>query len=153
MNKLLVAIAAIALVTPAIAQEETTMKLTDAPKAAMDAAMANANGVTFATVQMDGEEYEFGGTMASGMMLEVDVLADGTVMEIEEQIAVETLPAEVAAALAANLAGFVPTFVEKSTRDGGVVVYEFEGTVDGKEIDAEINADGTNFKMNDDAAA
>jgi hypothetical protein len=157
MNKLLITAAVLALATPALAQEENTIELTAVPKPAMDAAMANANGVTFDAAQIDDDEgtetYELSGKMASGMTLEIDVLADGTLEEIEEQIDVAALPAEVAAALEQNLPGFAPTYVEKSTRPDGAVVYEFEGTHDGKEIDAEINADGSNFVMADDAAA
>jgi hypothetical protein len=33
-----------------------------------------------------------------------------------------------------------------------VVIYEFEGTHEGQEIDAEIHADGTGFMQNEDTA-
>ncbi len=127
------------------------------PQAARDAAMANANGVAFDEVQMDDDEgtetYEFSGTMEGGMMLEVDVLADGTVEEIERQIAIEDVPEAVMTTLNAELPGFEPSFIEESTREGGAtVVYEFEGTFEGEEIDAEINADGTGFTRNEDMA-
>ena len=42
--------------------------------------------------------------------------------------------------------------VEESTRPDGLIVYEFEGTHDGKDVDVEINADGSNFVMIDDTA-
>ena len=155
MTKFVIAAAAALLALPVVAQE-TEVKMADVPAAAMEAAKANAKGVTFDKVMMDNDEgtatYEFSGKMTNGMMLEVDVLEDGTVEEIEEQIEASALPAEVTATLEKELAGFVPTMVEMSTREGGMVVYEFTGTVDGKDIDAEINADGTNFMMNDDLA-
>lgn len=152
MNKFILAATVAVLGTVVAAQEETTVKMEDVPTVVMDAALANANGVTFDTVSMDDGVFEFAGKAASGMGLEVDVMEDGTIEEIEEQIDASALPAEVAATLASSLAGFTPSYVEKSTRPEGVVVYEFEGTVDGKEIDAEINADGTGFVMNDDMA-
>ena len=83
---------------------------------------------------------------------EVDVMEDGSIEEIEKQIAMEALPAPVMAALEAEMAGFTPDYIEESTRPEGVVVYEFEGTHDGAAIDAEIAADGTGFMTNEDAA-
>ena len=156
MRNVLFAAAFVGLITPALAQEENAMTMEQAPQAAKDAAMSHANGITFDTVQMDDDEgtdtYEFGGKMANGMALEVDVLADGTLEEIEEEIAVGDVPPEVMATLSKNLAGFAPAMAEKSTRPDNLVVYEFEGTHDGKEIDVEINADGSNYTMVDDAA-
>jgi hypothetical protein len=158
MNRTLIALALISIAAPVVAQEENIIEMSAVPKAAMDAAMAvpQAKGVTFETAAMDDDEgtmtYELAGKMANGMMLEIDVLADGTIEEIEEQIDISALPAPVKATLDAELAGFAATFVEKSTRPDGAVIYEFEGKHDGKEIDAEINVDGSNFTMADDAA-
>ena len=158
MNRTLIAMAVLALATPVMAQEENTLEMSAVPAAAMSAAQAlpQAAGVTFETAAMDDDEgtmtYELAGKMANGLMLEIDVLEDGTIEEIEEQIELSALPAAVKTTLDAELAGFAPTFVEKSTRPDGAVIYEFEGTHEGKEIDAEINADGSNFTMADDAA-
>ena len=54
--------------------------------------------------------------------------------------------------LEAELPGFAPSYIERSTRPEGVIVYEFEGTHEGAEIDAEIAEDGTGFESNADAA-
>jgi hypothetical protein len=101
---------------------------------------------------MDGDVYEFAGTMTDGMGFEVDIASDGSVEEIERQIEASALPAEVTAALEQNLAGFTPDYAEESTRPDGAIVYEFEGTHEGQAIDAEINADGTGLTQNEDAA-
>ena len=159
MKALLLGAAVSALASVALAQEETTMTLEEVPQAAMDAAMAQLEGAgitaTFDTVAMDDDEgtmtYELSGTMEDGMMVEVDVLEDGTFEELEREIAMDSLPAEEAAALEAELPGFTPTMIEESTRQDGSVVYEFEGTYE-QEIDAEINADGTGFMQNEDTA-
>lgn len=147
---------ALALATPALAQEETKVELSAVPAAAMEAAQKAAPGVTFETANIDNDEgtetYELTGKLASGKQVEVDVLADGTIEEVEEEIDAAAVPAEVQATLDKELAGFASTMIEKSTRPNGVVVYEFEGQHDGKEIDAEINADGTGFTRNDDMA-
>lgn len=146
----------VGLAVPAFAQEEKKMELSAVPAAAMEAAQKAAPGVTFESVSMDDDEgtdtYELVGKLASGKTVEVDVLADGTIEEVEEEIDAAALPAEVKATLDKELAGFAPEMIEKSTRPEGKVVYEFEGKMDGKDIDAEIDADGQNFKKNDDMA-
>lgn len=153
MKALLLGAATLALSSAALAQEETTMTMEEVPAAVMDAAnAANTMGVTFDAVAMDEGVYEFSGTMESGMGYEVDVMEDGTVEELEEQIDAADLPEAVTAALETNLAGFTPDYVERSTRTDGAIVYEFEGTHEGQAIDAEINEDGSNFMMNEDAA-
>ena len=79
-------------------------------------------------------------------------MTNDDVSALEREIEASALPAEVAATLEAELAGFAPDTVEESTREDGRVVYEFEGTHEGAAIDAEIAADGTGFAMNDDLA-
>ena len=155
MKRLLVVAAIIGFAGPALAQDETKITMEEAPQAAKDAAMKAVSGVTFETVQIDNDEgtetFEFGG-VANGVKVEVDVLADGTIEEIEQQIDQSELPAEVRAALDANLPGFQPTMVEKSMRPDDLVVYELEGSHDGKDVDVEVNADGSNYKLVDDMA-
>lgn len=153
MNKFLLTAALVAIASAARAQEETTMAMEDVPAAVMEAAnAANTMGGTFESVAMDDGIYELAGTLEGGMGFEVDVAEDGTLEEVEEQIEAAALPEAVAAALAAELPGFEPSYVERSTRPEGVVVFEFEGTHEGAEIDAEIAEDGTGFESNADAA-
>lgn len=159
MKTLLATTAAIMLATAAstvaVAQEadESTMAMADVPAAVMEAATAaNATGTEFETVALDDGVHEFAGTQESDMGYEIDVMEDGFIEEIETQIDAAELPAEVAATVAAEMAAAELTYIEKSKRADGVVVDEFEGTMDGAAVDAEINADGTGYAMNDDMA-
>jgi hypothetical protein len=160
MKALLLGAALSALASAALAQEETTMTLEEVPQAAMDAAMAQLEeaGITatFDTVAMDDDEgtmtYELSGTHGGRHDVEVDVLEDGTFEELEREIAMDALPPEVTAALEQELPGLQPATIEESTRPDGAVIYEFEGTHEGQEIDAEINADGSGFSLNADTA-
>ena len=162
MKKFLITTAAIGLALPAFSQatgggDENVISMDEVPQAAMTAAQENSMGVEFDQVQIDPdndtETYEFSGTMESGKSLEVDVLADGTVEEIEEEIDMEAVPQPVSATLDAEVPGMEPSFIEKSTRDdGATVVYEFEGTLDGQEVDVEVNEDGSGFVNNSDMA-
>lgn len=160
MKTLMIAAAAFALAAPALAQEENEVSMDEVPEAAMQAALDNAPGgqTEFDSVAIDPDDdtetYEFAGTMENGMGFEVDVLADGTVEEIEEEITMEEVPEEVTAALEENATGFEPSYIERSTReDGEMIVYEMEGMMDGQEVDIEINEDGSNYTMNEDSAA
>ena len=151
--------AALLLATAATAQEaatetdESAMTMEEVPAAVMEAATAaNTMGTEFETVAMDDGVYEFAGTQSSGMGYEIDVMEDGSIEEIETEIDMAALPAEVTATMEAEMAGLEPTYVEMSERPEGVVVYEFEGMMDGANVDAEIAADGTGFEMADDAA-
>ena len=132
------------------------MSMDQVPPAAMEAAKTAAEGVEFTAVAMDDDEgtetYELSGTTADGMNIEIDLLADGTLEEVEKQIDAGALPEAVTVTLEQELPGFAPAMVEESTRADGSIVYEFEGTHDGKEIDAEVSADGSNYVMNDDTA-
>ena len=153
MKALLLSAATLAIATTALAQEETTMTMEEVPTTVMEAATAaNTMGVTFDAVAMDEGVYEFSGTMEGGMGYEVDVMEDGTIEEVEEQIEASDLPEAVTAALETNLAGFTPDYVERSTHADGSIVYEFEGTHEGQTIDAEFYEDGSNFMTNEDSA-
>jgi len=157
MKRFIFSAAVLSLAAPALAQEEQTVELTAVPKVAMDAAMARAEGATFEKAVIDNDEgtetYELSGKMADGMMIEVDVLADGTIEEVEKQIEASALPAAVSTALDATVPNMQPSIIEESTRPDGTVVYEFEGkNAEGKEVDVEINADGSNPKVIDDMA-
>ena len=155
MKTILLATAAVLLAGTAFAQDETIIDMKDVPQAAIDAANSRANGIEFETVSIDDDEgtrtYEFAGKTAEGLGFEVDVLEDGTVEEVEEEISADELPQAVQDALAADASDMQPTLIEKSTRDSGIV-YELEGTLDGNEVDAEINEDGTGLTINDDMA-
>lgn len=159
MNRLTAAAASLLLAAPAFAQtaEENPVAMEDVPQAAMDAALVEAEkyGITdasFDSVALDEGIYEFA-TTKDGMAFEVDVAEDGTVDEVEEEIAMDAVPAAVSDALSSELEGFEPTFIERSTRADGSIVFEFEGMSGGSEVDVEINEDGSNFTMNEDSAA
>ncbi|MEM9316308.1 MAG: hypothetical protein AAGA95_16940 [Pseudomonadota bacterium] len=140
---------------PAIAEEEE-IPLNEAPEVALATAQANAQGREFDTVLRQVEDgvlmYEFVGTKADGLGFAVEVFADGTLWETAEEIAMDQVPPAAAAVFGAELPGFVPEIIEKNTRDGGaLIVYEFEGELNGEAIEAEVHEDGSNFAIEDEA--
>ncbi|MCG8441812.1 MAG: hypothetical protein MI723_08385 [Caulobacterales bacterium] len=138
----------------ALAQDETVMALDEAPGEALAAAQAKAPDVTFETVSVEVEDgvttYEFGGKGTDGGVYEVDV-AQWYVLEIEQMIGADAVPAEVFELVQIQLPGFAPTTIEKSDHLDGVIVYEFEGVDgDGGAVDIEVQADGESIIVLDD---
>lgn len=127
--------------------DETSMALKDAPAAALQAAQAARPDASFSSVAMETEDgvvtYEFSGAGSDGTAVEVDVDADGNVLEIETPIALEDLPQPVKDALALQMPDFSPSGAEQSLRPDGSVVYELDGLgPDGEALDVEVAADG-----------
>lgn len=158
MKPVLVALALGALGLPvfAQAQQETTIRMEDVPLAARAAAESHARGVRFEKVQVDDDEgtrtYEFSGQMDNGLIYEVDVLADGTVEEIEEEIGFSMVPQDIQDVLKAQLPGFDPRMIARSSRPDGSIFYEFRGTRGGQEIDVEVNAVGAQLMPREDSS-
>jgi hypothetical protein len=86
-------------------------------------------------------------------MLEVDVLSNGTIEEVEEEIDLNAVPQPVRTMLQRFFSNLQPTKVEKSTRHNFSVWYEFEGKdQSGREVDIEISSDGQRIVIQDDQA-
>ncbi len=151
---------------PARAAEEKPVEMTAVPavvKAAAEKAAPKAK-LTKAMMEIEhGQKvYELQGMM-DGKKIEVDVMEDGRVDEIETEIMMDAVPAEVSAALKKRVPNFKPKFIEKSERPmmaagGGAgdgeaeVYYEFEGQEGEMACDVEVSADGKTLLIeeNDD---
>lgn len=147
MKRALIITAALGFAATAFAEDEEFISLEDAPPAAMETALATAPGATFETVAIEREEglaiYEFRGADYAGRKIEVDVLEDGSLQEIEMQIAMSEVPQPVIDVLSETTPGFSPTYVELSVRDNGsTIVYEFEGVLENQEVDVEVAESG-----------
>ena len=143
-------IAALALSCgPALAQDsvEEIIDLSEVPEAAMTAARAAAGDVelTVGNTETEGSKtvYELRGRMTDGMMLEVDVFADGTIEEVEREIDPAEVPKAVMEAVRAKYPGFRASRVEANVRDDQVVEYNIEGQAGGTTFDVEVTADGS----------
>ena len=75
---------------------------------------------------------------------------NGEVQEIEIEFHVDMVPGAVIKAIQRKIPGFQPTYIEASHSPSMKVVrYEFAGTLDGKEIDIEVSADGSRIVFGD----
>lgn len=131
------------------------LSLSDVPPGILAIARAAAGSVqlTEAAVEIeDGKAvFEFKGKGANGMEKEIDVLMDGTLDEIEDQIPTAEVPKAVQDVLSKWLPGFKASKAERSTRGNGAVVYEFDGQLAGVEVDVEISSDGSKILVVDDS--
>ena len=140
--------------SPALAQD--TVSMDEVPPEARAAAQAAAPGTSFDSVGLDLDggraAYEFAGTGEDGKAIEVDVLVDGRVLEIEREIDMSEVPEAVRTLLDRYASGMQPEMIEESTHANFEVWYEFGGTLEGGEIDAEVSADGRRILIQDDQA-
>jgi hypothetical protein len=154
MRRLMIAATALTIfASPAIA-----LDLTQVPAPVLEVANHYVPDATWESAETDFDtqlmspEYEIMGTTQDGTAIEVDVSLEGSLHEIETVIGAEQIPAEVMKLVNLYLPGFAPTLVEISARPNNVSFYELEGTVDGREVDVEVNAAGTEIIIADDSA-
>ncbi len=140
------------------AKDEDAVTMKDVPVEAKAAAQAAGNGVVFEEVDIDLDNgtatYELAGKGPDGKTIEVDVMSDGTIEEVEQEISMDAVPDAVKKLLAKYMPNFKATKAEKSTRTNFEVFYEFDGTdAAGAELDIEVRSDGKVILIADDSAA
>ena len=154
MQRALPLLVASFLAAPAIAQAQTEISLEEVPPAIIDAAETTAPGVQFHRVSTEVENgrvvYEFEAYNSAGKHVEVDIREDGSIQEIEMEIAISQTPAHVRDALEETAPGFEAGYVEYSVRDGGAeFVYEFKGDQNGRTLEIEIAENGSVLFVSD----
>ncbi|WP_043840136.1 PepSY domain-containing protein [Muricoccus aerilatus] len=165
-SALLAAAAAITLLAspiPAALAQSARLEMAQVPPHILAAARAVGalTDVTEVGIEVEGSRiiYEIKGRTRDGKVREVDFLADGTLEEIEEEVAQADVPQPVMQALQRWMSGFRPTKMERSLRPSGgssvaeamTTVYEFEGQHGGMEVDVEVTADGSRVMIVDDS--
>ena len=92
------------------AKDEDSITMKDVPAEVKAAAQAAGNGLTFEKVGLDLDNgtatYELAGKGADGKMIEIDVLSDGTIEEVEQEISMDNVPD----AVKKMLAKYMPKF-------------------------------------------
>ena len=89
------------------------------------------------------DQYEVKLTKADGSKVEVDVSPAGAILQTEEVVALDQVPAAVTKAFAAKYPKAKPTRAEKQTPATGKPSYELAFAVDGKRKEATFAEDGT----------
>jgi uncharacterized membrane protein YkoI len=80
--------------------------------------------------------------MANGHGKDIAIAKDGTLLEIEEEVAMNRLPANVQSALTAKAAGAKITKVESLTKKGKLVAYEAATLKGSKKGEIQVGPNG-----------
>lgn len=118
----------------------------DCPAVVKDAVSKAYPGSTFKKCKAENEDghdqFEVVVEKKGGGKLEIDVLPDGKIVQTEEVIAVDAVPAVVMKAFAARYPKARPTRAEKQTNAAGKSSYELAFMVDSKKKEATFDETG-----------
>jgi uncharacterized membrane protein YkoI len=133
------------LLAATIAAQEKKIKRSDLPPAVEKTVAAQSQG---ATLRGFSEEQENGQTCYEAKLLvgnhKKDILIDanGAIVEVEEEVAADTLPQEVRDGLNAQASGGKLLKVEAITKHDKLVAYEARVLKGGKKTEVEVGPDG-----------
>jgi hypothetical protein len=146
MKNYLVAFAAGTLLLAGNASaQEKKIKRSDLPPAVEKTVAAQSAG---ATIRGFSTEIEKGRTLfevemtVSGHSKDVSMTADGSIVEVEEQVALDSLSPEVKAGLQAKAGKGKITKVESLTKKDKLVAYEAQVVTNGKRSEVQVGPDG-----------
>ncbi len=127
---------------------ETKVKMQDLPPAVQNAVKQETKNATLVGLNRETEKgetvYEVE-TKVHGRTRDVLVDKNGAVIEVEEETALESIPAAAKEAIQKRAAGGQIKKVETVTR-GSTVSYEASITKNGKKSEVAVNVDGSSHK-------
>jgi hypothetical protein len=125
--------------------QEKKIKRSDLPPAVEKTVAAQSAGATirgFATEKEKGQIlYEVEMTV-NGHSKDISMAADGSIVEIEEQVALDSLSPEIKAGLQAKAGKGKILKVESLTKKDKLVAYEAQVETNGKKSEVQVGPDG-----------
>ena len=145
-NTLVVPVLALAFCLAATASaQERRLKKADLPPAVQRAVDEQSKGGTIRGYSSETErgqlQYEVEMTVR-GHARDVTIAPDGSVLEVEEQVVLESLPAAVRDGLHKKAGAGTITRVESITKHGTLVAYEAQVRAGGKRSEVQVGPDG-----------
>jgi uncharacterized membrane protein YkoI len=140
----LAAVVFLASTLGAMAQEKKIDQST-LPPAVQKTVQEQSKGATikgYSTEREHGKTVYEAEMMVDGHSKDIQIAEDGTLNEIQEEVAFATLPANVEAALTAKAAGAKITKVESLTKHGKLVAYEAATLKGTKKGEIQVGPDG-----------
>jgi uncharacterized membrane protein YkoI len=141
-------IAASVLALTLVATAEEKIARSALPPAVEKAVQAETQGATikgFAREREQGKTFYEAETVVNGHTRDVLFAGDGTIAEIEEEVAFDSLPSNVQAGLTQKAAGGKITKVESLTKKGKLVAYEGQVKKGSKSSEIQVGPDGKNL--------
>jgi hypothetical protein len=139
-----IAVGGLLLAGPSSAQEKK-IKRSDLPPAVEKTVVAQSEGATikgFSTEKENGQTFYEAELMVNGHSKDILIAADGTVVEVEEQVVLDSLSAGVKAGLQAKAGTGKILKVESITKKGKLVAYEAKVDTNGKKSEVQVGPDG-----------
>ena len=137
-------IAAMSLATIVVAQEKKIQRA-DLPPAVEKTVAAQTQGATikgFSQEKENGQTLYEAETTVNGHSKDITIDANGALVEIEEQVALDSLPSTVKAKLQAKAGGGKIVKVESLTKHDKLVAYEAKVQTAGKKTEIQVGPDG-----------
>ena len=138
--------ALLVLTCSAVAQEtEKKIKRSDLPPTVEKTVAAQSAGATirgFSEEKENGQTFYEAEMVVNGHSKDILINANGNIVEIEEQVDVDSLPADVKAGLTAKAAGGKIEKVETITKKDKLVAYEAKVSTNGKRSEIQVGPDG-----------
>jgi hypothetical protein len=130
----------------AFAQEqEKKIRRADLPQAVEKTVATESQGATvkgFSEEKENGQTYYEAEMTVNGHSKDVLIAKDGAIVEVEEQVALETLPAAVKSGLQTKAGSGKILKVESLTKHGKLVAYEAKVEANGKKKEIQFGPDG-----------
>jgi uncharacterized membrane protein YkoI len=137
-------IAAMSLATTVVAQEKKIQRA-DLPSAVEKTVAARTQGATikgFSQEKENGQTLYEAETTVNGHSKDITIDANGALVEIEEQVALDSLPSTVKAGLQAKAGEGKIVKVESLTKHDKLVAYEAKVQTAGKKTEIQVGPDG-----------
>ncbi len=145
-TNLFVAIAACGLLLAGTASaQEKKIKRSDLPPAVEKTVAAQSAGATirgFSTEKEKGQTLYAVEMTVNGHTKDISMAPDGSIVEIEEQVALDSLSPEVKAGLQAKAGKGKILKVESLTKKDKLVAYEAQVDTNGKKSEVQVGPDG-----------
>ncbi len=149
MNMRIIPIAAIIFtLTHVVTAQEKKIERSALPPAVEKAVKAETQGATikgFAQEREHGKTFYEAETVAQGHTRDILIATDGSIAEIEEEVAFSSLPANVQIALTTKAAGAKINKVESLTKNGKLVAYEAAITKGKTNKEIQVGPEGKNL--------
>jgi hypothetical protein len=125
--------------------QEKRIKRSDLPPAVEKTVAAQSQGATirgFSTEKEKGQTLYEAEMTVNGHSKDISMTADGSIVEIEEQVALDSLSPEVKAGLQAKAGKGKILKVESLTKKDKLVAYEAKVDTNGKKSEVQVGPDG-----------
>jgi hypothetical protein len=125
--------------------QEKKIKRSDLPPAVEKTVAAQSAGARirgFSTEKENGQTLYEAELTVNGHGKDISMTADGSIVEIEEQVSLDSLPAEVKAGLQAKAGNGKILKVESLTKKDKLVAYEAKVETNGKKTEIQVGPNG-----------